>query len=75
MPLVLQTSGGTTGLPRPMLYSPQDREMMAILGARRYAMQGMRPGDMVLVAFSLGLSQRRHGDRAKRSGNTPARCR
>jgi hypothetical protein len=32
---------------------------MAILGARRYAMQGMRPGDIVLVAFSLGLSERR----------------
>ena len=56
LPLVLQTSGGTTGLPRPMLYSPHDREIMAILGARRYAMQGMRPGDIVLVAFSLGLS-------------------
>lgn len=56
MPLVLQTSGGTTGLPRPMLYSPHDREIMAILGARRYAMYGIRPGDMVLVAFSLGLS-------------------
>lgn len=56
MPLVLQTSGGTTGLPRPMLYSPHDREIMAILGARRYAMQGMQPGDIVLVAFSLGLS-------------------
>ena len=35
MPLVLQTSGGTTGLPRPMLYAPADREVMAILGARR----------------------------------------
>ena len=56
MPLVLQTSGGTTGLPRPMLYAPQDREIMAILGARRYAMQGMRPGDKVLAALSLGLS-------------------
>lgn len=56
MPLVLQTSGGTTGLPRPMLYSPHDREIMAVMGARRYAMQGMRPGDIVLVAFSLGLS-------------------
>jgi phenylacetate-CoA ligase len=56
LPLVLQTSGGTTGLPRPMLYAPYDREVMAVLGARRYAMQGMRPGDKVLVAFSLGLS-------------------
>ena len=44
MPLVLQTSGGTTGLPRPMLYSPQDRETMAILGGRRFAMHGIRPG-------------------------------
>jgi phenylacetate-CoA ligase len=39
-----------------MLYTPQDRETMAILGARRYAMQGMRPGDKVLAALSLGLS-------------------
>jgi phenylacetate-CoA ligase len=63
MPLVLQTSGGTTGLPRPMLYAPADREVMAILGARRYAMQGMRPGDMVLVAFSLGLTNGGLGNR------------
>jgi phenylacetate-CoA ligase len=56
MPLVLQTSGGTTGLPRPMLYSPQDRETMAILGGRRFALHGVRPGDMVLVAYSFGLS-------------------
>ena len=55
MPLVLQTSGGTTGLPRPMLYSPQDRETMAILGGRRFALHGVKPGDMVLVTYSLGL--------------------
>ena len=35
-PLVLQTSGGTTGLPRPMLYSPRDREVTNILGGRRF---------------------------------------
>ena len=56
MPLVLQTSGGTTGLPRPMLYSPQDRETMAILGGRRFALHGIRPGDLVLVTYALGLS-------------------
>jgi phenylacetate-CoA ligase len=56
IPLVLQTSGGTTGLPRPMLYAPQDRETMAILGGRRLSMQGVRPGDMILVTYSLGLS-------------------
>jgi phenylacetate-CoA ligase len=56
IPLVLQTSGGTTGLPRPMLYAPQDRETMAILGGRRLAMHGVKPGDMILVTYSLGLS-------------------
>ncbi len=56
MPLVLQTSGGTTGLPRPMLYAPQDRETMAILGGRRLSMQGVVPGDRVLVTYSLGLT-------------------
>ncbi len=56
LPLVLQTSGGTTGLPRPMLYSPQDREIMAILGSRRLIMHGVRPGDMVLVTRALGLA-------------------
>lgn len=55
MPLVIQTSGGTTGLPRPMLYSPQDREIMAILGSRRLTMHGVRPGDLVQVTRALGL--------------------
>jgi len=56
LPLVIQTSGGTTGLPRPMLYSPRDREIMAILGSRRLVMHGVRPGDMVQVTRSLGLA-------------------
>jgi phenylacetate-CoA ligase len=55
MPMVLQTSGGTTGLPRPMLYAPRDRETMAILGGRRFALHGIRPGDLVLNTYSLGL--------------------
>src|SRR6476620_6352397 len=55
MPLVLQTSGGTTGLPRPMLYAPRDREVMAILGGRRIALQNEHPGDRVMVTYSLGL--------------------
>jgi phenylacetate-CoA ligase len=38
-----------------MLYSPQDRETMAILGGRRFAMHGVQPGDMVLITYSFGL--------------------
>jgi phenylacetate-CoA ligase len=56
MPLALQTSGGTTGLPRPMLYSPRDREVMNIMTGRRLHMQGVRPFDIVQVMLSLGLS-------------------
>ncbi len=55
LPLVIQTSGGTTGLPRPMFYSPRDREIMAILGSRRLVMHGVRPGDLVQVTRALGL--------------------
>ncbi|MGE3922449.1 MAG: phenylacetate--CoA ligase family protein [Lautropia sp.] len=55
LPIVLQTSGGTTGLPRPMLYSPKERETMAILGGRRFFLHGIRPGDMVLVTYSFNL--------------------
>ncbi|MES3000877.1 MAG: hypothetical protein V4787_09305 [Pseudomonadota bacterium] len=56
MPLVLQTSGGTTGFPRPMIYSPRDREIMAIMGGRRLLMQGVRPGDLVQLTLSMGLT-------------------
>ncbi|HXP74130.1 MAG TPA: AMP-binding protein [Stellaceae bacterium] len=64
-PLVLQTSGGTTGLPRPMLYSPRDREVMNILGGRRYYLQGIRPGHIVQSTYSIGLS---NGGFATREG-------
>lgn len=55
MPLVLQTSGGTTGLPRPMIFSPRDREVINIITGRRLYMQGVRPFDIVQVALGLGL--------------------
>jgi phenylacetate-CoA ligase len=55
MPLILQTSGGTTGLPRAMIYTPRDREVMNINTARRMYMQGVRPFDRVQVALATGL--------------------
>ena len=55
VPLILQTSGGTTGLPRAMLYTPRDREVMNINTARRMYMQGVRPFDRVQVALATGL--------------------
>jgi phenylacetate-CoA ligase len=56
MPLIVQTSGGTTGLPRPMIFTPRDREVMNIITGRRLYMQGVRPFDLVQVALSMGLT-------------------
>ena len=53
---MVQTSGGTTGLPRPMIFSPRDREVMNIMTGRRLFMQGVRPFDLVQVCLSLGLT-------------------
>jgi phenylacetate-CoA ligase len=55
MPISLQSSGGTTGVPRPMLYTPKDREVMAILRSRTLHMHGVRPGDVAQVVLALGL--------------------
>lgn len=51
-PLRLFTSGGTTGTPRPTIYSQWDREVGAILSARTFYMQGVRPGDAVINAWA-----------------------
>jgi phenylacetate-CoA ligase len=56
LPLILQTSGGTTGLPRPMIFTPRDREVMNIITGRRLYMQGVRPFDLVQVTLSMGLT-------------------
>lgn len=56
LPLIVQTSGGTTGLPRPMIFSPRDREVMNIITGRRMFMQGVRPFDLVQICLSFGLT-------------------
>lgn len=62
-PLAMVTSGGTTGLPRPMFYAPREREIMAILRARSFYMHGIRPGDMAQVTLALGTSNAGLGSR------------
>lgn len=47
-PLRVFWSGGTTGEPRPTLYTQWDREVGAILTQRMYYLHGLRPGDVVL---------------------------
>ena len=60
MPLVLQTCGGTTGLPRPMIYAPRDREVMSIMGGRRLMHAGRAPGRSRAGHDVAGPDQRRH---------------
>jgi len=53
-PLRVYMSGGTTGKSRPTFYTQWDREVGAVLTARALFMQGIRPGDVVLNAWSYG---------------------
>lgn len=54
-PLRIHMSGGTTGVPRPTLYTQWDREVGGVLTARGMYLQGLRPGDVVLNSWSYGL--------------------
>jgi phenylacetate-CoA ligase len=51
-PLRFYTSGGTTGAPRPTVYSHWDREVGAILSARTFYLHGIRPGDAVMNSWA-----------------------
>jgi phenylacetate-CoA ligase len=55
-PLKLQTSGGTTGRPRPTLYGPIEWEMNGMTQARALYMHGARPGDILQVPATCSLA-------------------
>lgn len=54
-PLKIQTSGGTTGLPRITPFDPMAVEIQAIQTARALYAQGVRPGDVVQNLFTTAL--------------------
>jgi phenylacetate-CoA ligase len=56
VPLKLQTSGGTTGLPRPSLFDPVAWEVQAILFSRGMWTAGARPGDIAQIPFTCSLA-------------------
>lgn len=55
MPLKLQTSGGTTGKPRPTLYGPLEWEMNGLTMARVLYILGVRPGDILQIPHTCAL--------------------
>ncbi|MGE4243034.1 phenylacetate--CoA ligase family protein [Ramlibacter sp.] len=55
-PLKMQTSGGTTGIPRPTLFDAWAWEAQAILAARALYIQGARPGDVMQIPMTCSLA-------------------
>ena len=55
-PFKLQTSGGTTGLPRGTLSEPIAWETQALAGARAMYVQGARPGDVMQIPMTCSLA-------------------
>jgi phenylacetate-CoA ligase len=55
-PLKIQTSGGTTGLPRVTLFDAVAWEVQGIQTARAFWAQGGRPGDIVQIPYTNSLA-------------------
>jgi phenylacetate-CoA ligase len=53
--MILHTTSGTTGRPQVVLFSPKAREVQALLVARIWRMQGLRPGDVVHSVYGHGM--------------------
>ena len=56
VPIKIQTSSGTTGLPRPILFDPIAWEVQGIQAARAFYAQGARPGDVVQITYTNSLA-------------------
>ena len=54
-PVRIQTSGGSTGLPRVTLFNATAIEVQGIQSARALYAQGARPGDVIQITYTLGL--------------------
>lgn len=55
-PMKVHASGGTTGKPRAILFSPLEWEVQAINSARCLYLQGGRPGDVMQIPVTCSLA-------------------
>lgn len=55
-PIKIQTSGGSTGLPRVTLFDTVALEVQGIQTARGLYAQGARPGDIIQIAYTMSLA-------------------
>jgi phenylacetate-CoA ligase len=56
VPIKIQSSGGTTGMPRPTLFTPLEWEIQGIQGSRALWIQGARPGDVMQIPSTLSTA-------------------
>lgn len=56
VPIKIQSSGGTTGMPRPTLFTPREWEIQGIQGSRALSVQGARPGDVMQIPSTLSTA-------------------
>lgn len=55
-PLKIQSSGGTSGLPRPTLFDPVAWEVQAVQFARAFVAQGSQVGDILQITLTNSLA-------------------
>ncbi len=51
---VFHTTSGTTGVPQPLFYGAEDREIQNLLLARAYRLMGLRDDDVVHSVYGFG---------------------
>ena len=52
--VVFHTTSGTTGIPQPLFYGAEDREIQNLLLARAYRLMGLRDDDIVHSVYGFG---------------------
>ncbi len=52
--VVFHTTSGTTGIPQPLFYGAEDREIQNLLLARAYRLMGLRDDDVVHSVYGFG---------------------
>ncbi len=52
---VFHTTSGTTGIPQPLFYGAEDREIQNLLLARAYRLMGLRDDDVVHSVYGFGM--------------------
>jgi phenylacetate-CoA ligase len=56
IPIKIQSSGGTTGVPRPTFFTPWEWEIQGLQGARALYVLGARPGDVMQIPATLSTA-------------------